>query len=151
AARDDLLVLDPDHHDLRPDRADDLPLPPQHHLLVDAVLPHLLPVSEEGKLSAAGLLGRGMSFPPRVGADGRIAWSDGEQNIREAIQVVLKTELNERLRLPEFGAGLGRFLFEPHTTSTRHVLQDRITRALVAWEPRITVEQVEVEEDPDDG
>jgi uncharacterized protein len=92
-------------------------------------------------LSAGRLLGRGISFPPRVGADGRIAWSDGEQNIREAIQVVLKTELNERLRLPEFGAGLGRFLFEPNTTSTRHVLQDRITRALVAWE---------VEEDPAD-
>jgi phage baseplate assembly protein W len=30
------------------------------------------------------------------------------------------------------------------------VLQDRITRALVAWEPRITVEHVEVEEDPAD-
>jgi len=96
------------------------------------------------------LLGRGMSFPPRVGADGRIVWSEGEQNIRESIQVVLKTELEERLRLPEFGAGLGRFLFEPNTTATRHVLQDRITRALDAWEPRITVEEVEVDEDPDD-
>lgn len=101
-------------------------------------------------MSGASVLGRGISFPPRVGADGRIVWSDGEQNIREAIQVVLKTELNERLRLPDFGAGLGRFLFEPNTTSTRHVLQDRIARALAAWEPRIAVESVDVEEDPDD-
>lgn len=101
-------------------------------------------------MSSGSLLGRGISFPPRVGADGRIVWSDGEQNIRESIQVILKTELEERLRLPEFGAGLGRFLFEPNTTATRHVLQDRITRALDAWEPRIMVEEVEVEEDPDD-
>lgn len=101
-------------------------------------------------MTNGSLLGRGISFPPRVGADGRIVWSEDEQNIRESIQVVLKTELNERLRLPEFGAGLGRFLFEPNTTATRHVLQDRITRALNAWEPRITVEGVEVEEDPDD-
>jgi phage baseplate assembly protein W len=101
-------------------------------------------------MSAASYLGRGISFPPRVGADGRIVWSEGEQNIREAIQVVLKTELNERLRLPEFGAGLSRFLFEPHTTATRHLLQDRIARALAAWEPRITIESVDVEEDPDD-
>jgi Bacteriophage baseplate protein W len=101
-------------------------------------------------MSAGSVLGRGISFPPRVGADGRIAWSDGEQNIREAIQIVLKTELNERLRLPDFGAGLGRFLFEPNTTSTRHVLQDRIARSLAAWEPRIAVESVDVEEDPDD-
>jgi phage baseplate assembly protein W len=100
--------------------------------------------------SPASILGRGISFPPRVGVDGRIAWSDGEQNIREAIQVVLKTELNERLRLPEFGAGLGSFLFEPNTTATRHVLQDRIARSLASWEPRITVEDVEVAEDPRD-
>jgi phage baseplate assembly protein W len=102
-------------------------------------------------MTAAGrILGRGISFPPRIGADGRMVWSAGEQNIRESIQVVLKTELNERLRLPEFGAGLGRFLFEPNTTATRHVLQDRIARALAAWEPRITVEAVDVAEDPRD-
>jgi phage baseplate assembly protein W len=96
------------------------------------------------------ILGRGISFPPRVGADGRISWSDGEQNIRESIQIVLKTELNERLRLPEFGAGLGQFLFEPNTTATRHVLQERIASSLAAWEPRITVESVDVVEDPSD-
>lgn len=100
--------------------------------------------------STGRILGRGISFPPRVGADGRIAWSEGEQNIREAIQVVLKTELDERLRLPEFGAGLNRFLFEPNTTATRHLLQDRISRALAAWEPRIAVESVDVSEDPTD-
>ena len=102
-------------------------------------------------MDAGRLLGRGISFPPRVGADGRIVWSEAEQNIREAIQVVLKTELDERLRLPEFGAGLGRFLFEPNTTATRHLLQDRIVRALAAWEPRVTVESVQVDEDLDDG
>jgi Bacteriophage baseplate protein W len=102
-------------------------------------------------VTAGDVLGRGISFPPRVGADGRMAWSEGGQNIREAIQVVLKTELNERLQLPEFGAGLGRFLFEPNTTATRHVLQDRIARALAAWEPRIAVESVDVEEDPADA
>jgi len=102
-------------------------------------------------MTAGEVLGRGISFPPRVGADGRIAWSEGGQNIREAIQVVLKTELNERLQLAEFGAGLGRFLFEPNTTATRHVLQDRIARALAAWEPRIAVESVDVEEDPGDA
>ena len=43
------------------------------------------------------LYGRGMSFPPRVGDDGRIAWSEGETNIREAIQVILRTQERERL------------------------------------------------------
>ena len=87
---------------------------------------------------ATGLdLGRGISFPPRVGADGRVAWSASEDNVGEAIEVILKTELGERLRLPDFGAGLGHFLFEPNTTATRRQIQDRITQALTRWEPRI--------------
>ena len=102
-------------------------------------------------MASGRILGRGISFPPRVGADGRVVWSDGEQNIREAIQVVLKTELGERVRVAEFGAGLGRFLFEPNTTATRHQLSDRIQRALADWEPRIAVESVDVEEDPQDA
>jgi phage baseplate assembly protein W len=98
---------------------------------------------------AGRILGRGISFPPRVGADGRIAWSEGDPNIRDAIGVILQTDRNERLRLPEFGAGLTRFLFEPNTVATRHQIQDRILRALAAWEPRIAVESVDVEPDPD--
>ena len=96
------------------------------------------------------VFGRGISFPPRVGPDGRVAWSEGEDNIREAIRVVLLTELNERLNLADFGGGLGRFLFEPNTVTTRHQISQRITRALALWEPRINVESVAVEPDPAD-
>jgi phage baseplate assembly protein W len=102
-------------------------------------------------MDAGTLLGRGISFPPRVGADGRIAWSAGEDNIRDAIRIILGTERNERLRLPEFGAGLRRFLFEPNTVATRQRLEDGILRALAAWEPRISVQSVDVDEDPDDA
>ena len=97
------------------------------------------------------LYGRGMSFPPRVGDDGRIAWSEGETNIREAIRIVLSTQELERLNLPRFGAGLQRFLFEPNTVATRFQIEDRITKALQLWEPRIAVSEVNVEEDPADG
>jgi phage baseplate assembly protein W len=95
-------------------------------------------------------LGRGISFPPRVGADGRVAWSEGPANVRESIRVTLSTEANERVRLPGFGAGLRRLLFAPNTTTTRRELQDRIAKALAAWEPRIAVESIRVEPDPDD-
>jgi phage baseplate assembly protein W len=96
------------------------------------------------------LSGRGMSFPPRVGQDGRIAWSEGETNIREAIQVILLTEEKERIRLPNFGGGLRRFLFEPNTVATQSQIQERITQALQLWEPRILVSQVDVQQDPSD-
>lgn len=98
----------------------------------------------------ARLFGQGISFPPRVGPDGRIAWSAGPGNIREAIQVVLLTEPGERIQLPEFGGQLRALLFEPNTVATRRIVQEHIDRALQLWEPRITLRAVTVEEDPDD-
>ncbi len=100
--------------------------------------------------NAGQIFGRGMSFPPRVGPDGRIAWSEGEVNVREAIRIILLTEQRERLRLPAFGGSLGRFLFEPNTVTTRQLLRDRITKELAEWEPRISVESGAVEPDAED-
>jgi uncharacterized protein len=98
----------------------------------------------------SSVLGRGMAFPPRVGADGRFAWSEGEENVRETIALVLKTEPGERVGVPEFGAGLGRFLFEPNIPATHARVRDAILRALARWERRVEVEAVEVAADPAD-
>lgn len=100
--------------------------------------------------NAGKILGKGISFPPRVGADGRVVWSEGETNVRESMRVILMTELNERIHLPEFGGGLNRFLFEPNTATTRQLIKDRITKALAQWESRISVQSVTVEPDAQD-
>lgn len=96
------------------------------------------------------VFGAGISFPVRLGADGRVAVSEGPDNIREMIRVILLTEPGERLRLPDFGGGAARFLFEPNTVSTRRRVQERIEDSLRRWEPRITLQAVTVDEDPDD-
>jgi phage baseplate assembly protein W len=96
------------------------------------------------------VFGSGISFPMRLGPDGRVAVSSGPENIREAIRVILLTEPGERLQLTEFGGGAGRFLFEPNTVGTRRRVQERIEDALRSWEPRIELQSVRVDEDPDD-
>ena len=96
------------------------------------------------------IFGKSMSFPPRVGADGRFVWSSGETNIRESIAVILKTEPGERAGVPEFGAGLARFLFEPNNAATHARVQDAVQRALARWEPRLAVESLEMAADPGD-
>lgn len=101
-------------------------------------------------LDAAKIFGRGIAFPPHIGSDGRVAWSEGEENVRESIRIILMTQMHERARLPDFGSSLGLFLFEPNTVTTRHLLAKRINRALTQWEPRILVELVDVEADPSD-
>lgn len=97
------------------------------------------------------IIGRGIGFPPRVDSNGRVAWSEGEVNVREAIRIILMTEQRERLRLPEFGGSLGLFLFEPNTVTTRQLIKDSINKALARWEPRISVQSVNVEPDPADA
>ncbi|HEU4742134.1 MAG TPA: GPW/gp25 family protein [Meiothermus sp.] len=96
------------------------------------------------------LFGRGIAFPPRI-AEGHWLWSEGEDNVREAIQIILRTEPRERLRLAEFGGGLQGYLFEPNVASTHAALEERITQVLGRWEPRIRVQSVTVEPDPDDA
>jgi phage baseplate assembly protein W len=79
-----------------------------------------------------------------------MAWSEGEENIRESIRVTLLTDFRERVRLPDFGGGLSGFLFEQNNVATRHLIEERITRALNRWEPRIIVEKTHVEQDVED-
>jgi len=96
------------------------------------------------------IFGQGLSFPPRVGADGRLAWSEGEENVRESIRVILLTEPAERLMREEFGCGLRRFLFEPNTVTTRTLIREAVANAIKAREPRVRVETVTVEADASD-
>lgn len=100
-------------------------------------------------MNAGTLFGRGIGFPPRI-VNGRLAWSEGETNVRESIQIILLTELEERLFLPDFGGNLQQFLFEPNTVATRQLIADRIQKAVTQWEPRVVVESVVVEEEKDD-
>jgi len=95
------------------------------------------------------LFGQGLSFPPRVGADGRLAWSEGKDNVRESIRVILLTEPGERLLREDFGCGLRRFLFEPNTVTTRQLIRERVVKAIGRWEPRVKVDDVTIETDPD--
>lgn len=101
-------------------------------------------------MDAGKLFGRSLAFPPHIGADGCIAWSEGPQNIRESIQIILQTEVGERLMLRSFGAGLGRFLFEANTPTNRRNIQEQVETALRRWEPRIRLQNVQVEADPND-
>jgi phage baseplate assembly protein W len=100
--------------------------------------------------SEATLLGRGISFPPRIDLDGRMAFSSGAENVRESIRIILSTDRQERIMLPQFGGGLTRYLFEPNTPATHRLIQERITQALGRWEPRIDVEGVRVVADAAD-
>ncbi len=101
-------------------------------------------------MATQNIFGQGLSFPPRVGPDGRLAWSAGEDNVRESLRLILLTEPGERLMREEFGCGLRRFLFEPNTLATRQLINERIQRTINRWEPWVRLDNVTVDANADD-
>ncbi len=89
-------------------------------------------------------LGVGWSFPPCTGPDGHIGTVAYEEDIRQAIRIILTTDRGERVMRPEFGAGLNSFMFEPTSQTTIERVRTRVEEALTDWEPRIDVEEVKV-------
>ena len=90
----------------------------------------------------AGLYGQGISFPPRVAADGGIVWSAGELNVRECICTLLRTLQGERVEMPAYGCGLRRYLFEPNSVGTLRQISEDVQRAIARWEPRVRLDGV---------
>jgi Bacteriophage baseplate protein W len=86
--------------------------------------------------------GKGWDFPIRVNAKGGLGWSSGPDRIQNAIWIILKTSLGERVMRPQFGARVNEFVFQPNSSVVRTDLVAAIRRALLQWEPRIDLEAV---------
>ena len=99
---------------------------------------------------SADLYGRSLGFPPRVGTNGQMIWSVGEVNVRESICIILRTRPGERLMQPDFGCALDSYLFEPNNISTLRLIQEEVKRAIVRWEPRVTLDDIQVTVNPVD-
>ncbi len=89
---------------------------------------------------------RPLSWPllPTPDDHGAFGFPTFDDSVRQMIRVILLTRPGEQLMHPEFGAGIGRFLHEPNTIETRRRLRDLVIEALVRWEPRISIDEVEV-------
>lgn len=92
----------------------------------------------------ADLHGRGLSFPVRVGLDGRLAVSSGDLNVRESICTLLRTEPLERVERPTYGCAIRQHLYGPNDLTTLRVLQEEVKRSVADWEPRVTLDDVRV-------
>lgn len=90
-------------------------------------------------------LGRGFSFP--VSADpvtGRIKTVEYEEDIRQAIYLILMTRKGERVMRPEFGCGIHDFAFGSTDFGTLSQMEDSVREALILWEPRIREIEVKI-------
>jgi len=97
---------------------------------------------------AKRFLGVGWAFPPHVEADGSTAVAVYEEDVHQAVRIILGTNPGERVMRPDFGAGLKAFVFEPINSSTLARIRKQVEESLITWEPRIDVLQVSATPDP---
>ncbi|MBL8298430.1 MAG: GPW/gp25 family protein [Rhodanobacteraceae bacterium] len=95
-------------------------------------------------------LGRGWSFPLAIDA-GRMAQAEYEEDVRQAVLIILQTNHHERVMRADFGANLRALVFAPLNTTTLSLARHQVERALVLWEPRIDGVQVRTTAYPRDA
>lgn len=93
---------------------------------------------------AQGFVGRGLAFPLRTDATGSIALVQGDDDLDQAIQVIIATAPGERPMRPEFGCRVHDHIFAPVTEATIGTIAFEVERAVTRWEPRVDVESVNV-------
>jgi phage baseplate assembly protein W len=93
-------------------------------------------------------LGQGLAFPLQISQQGGIALARGSHDIEEAIRIILGTIPGERVMRPEFGCRIHELIFAPNNATTRGLMAHYVEQALLRWEPRIAVQEVNVSSDP---
>lgn len=92
-------------------------------------------------------LGQGWNFPTQINARGGIGLVSGERDIEQSIRIILETSPGERVMRPEFGCRINELVFAPNNAATEGLLIHYIEEALAQWEPRIEVQEVEIDSD----
>lgn len=95
--------------------------------------------------SFSSFLGTGWSFPPEFNkVSNSVELVSGIEDIDQSLNILLSTALGERVMQPKYGCDLTDYVFESMNSSVIGYLKDRVTNAILFYEPRIRVEQIEI-------
>ncbi len=94
-------------------------------------------------------LGKGFKFPIRINGRGGLSYVSAEEAITESIWIILSTPMGSRVMEPEFGCHIHDFLFAPNNPNTVASIVHSIQKALVRYEPRIDVMDVQAKAHPE--
>jgi uncharacterized protein len=101
--------------------------------------------------------GTGWAFPIRLedepadpGHPRGVAMSSLDRSVEESIRLIVGTARGERVMRPTFGCGIHDHVFAPHDATTAGLIGFEVREALVDFEPRAEVLDVQVVSDPDE-
>ncbi|HEX6225063.1 MAG TPA: GPW/gp25 family protein [Chryseolinea sp.] len=101
------------------------------------------------ELTQSQFIGRGWKFPVEFNAqNGDVVMLEGEEDIRNSLHVLFETNVGERVMQPDFGTEINSFVFGQLTRSTVTHMQAIISNAILFHEPRIILNEVDIQLDP---
>ena len=100
--------------------------------------------------TAEDFIGAGIRFPLEVDHTGRLAWATGADALDRSLRVIIATARGERAMRPEFGCAIWDLLFSPVNANTLGLMAQATREAIAQWEPRVTLEDVQVTPDAAD-
>jgi uncharacterized protein len=90
-------------------------------------------------------LGRGWSFPPVFHQQSKqVEMTEKVDDIEKSLHILLTTTMGERIMQPRYGCNMEDLLFESLDTATKTIIIDRITTAILFFEPRIKAEKIQL-------
>lgn len=94
-----------------------------------------------------GFLGIGFHFPIQVEeATGKMKTVSLEEDIMQAILIILMTRKGERVMRPDFGCNIYDYAFDTTDYTTLIQMENAVRDALIRWEPRITEIKVHIDD-----
>jgi len=92
-------------------------------------------------------LGTGWGFPPTFSKKTlQVGMLSDEEDIHSSLEILLSTRRGERVLLPGYGCNLDELIFEPLTTTFKTYIKDLINTAILYYEPRISVDKIELDD-----
>ena len=76
------------------------------------------------------LIGRGLSFPLKIGSQGRMILTNENNELQQSIMIILMTPLGQRVMRPTFGCRIHELLFAPNNADTISSAQQYVEEAL---------------------
>lgn len=93
-------------------------------------------------------LGKGWSFPPTFDNRAKgVLMTQGEDDIRGSLEILLGTRIGERVMRPGYGMSLDRLMFEAIDTALVATLEKDLEFAVALYEPRIDLTELAVMKD----
>ncbi|NRB39373.1 MAG: GPW/gp25 family protein [Pseudomonadales bacterium] len=92
-------------------------------------------------------LGRGWAFPPSFSLGGAdVEMVSGVEDIHQSLQILLSTQLGERIMQENYGCDLVSMMFQEIDQRLINKLSSLFEDAILNYEPRIKLNKVEVSE-----